>query len=384
MSTNSGGPKLQSRIFDWRWAAMVALIVVTVAAGGILRSSVPAQPVQATRKIVPTLAGQSTQTAAAQQPSRSLAVGMAFPRNGTTFGYSAADNVWQTGLPQLQQQTHVRWVELTLRLFQQSVTSTTVIHGYGTTSPQALAAGISQAHKLGLKVYVEPLLTVGTSSWGGFVSFSDPSQARAWFDGYWAVLQPYVQAASQAQVDQLSIGTELQDLEPAPPDDWNTLINRVHAIYHGPITYNMNWTSLRWSAQPWMRNPFLTYVGVSDYISLTGAPKVLSQDSMSLLWQRNVLPKFDSIFNQTGKQVVLSEIGFRNATDALVNPFFPTTTAPMDPQFQADAYSAALDAVYQDPHIAGIFFWGWDQARLQPSSQASGAIIAFCRAHTCS
>jgi hypothetical protein len=95
-------------------------------------------------------------------------VGIAFPRNGTTYGYSAQDTVFQTDLPQLQQQTHVTWVEMTVRLFQDGRTSTTVIHGFGTTSPEALAAGITHAHSLGLKVYVEPLLTVlnAPDDWG--------------------------------------------------------------------------------------------------------------------------------------------------------------------------------------------------------------------------
>jgi hypothetical protein len=154
-------------------------------------------------------------------------------------------------------------------------------------------------------------------------------------------------------------------------------------VYSGPITYNLNHSSLLRAAPPWMMNPLLTYIGVSDYLSLVSTPQTLSADDMRVIWQNTVLPLFNSLSSQTGKRVLLSEIGFRNATDALINPFKATTPAPADPQLQADAYTAALDTSIADANIAGPYFWGWNQGRLMPTPQAQAVIVQFCSSHAC-
>ena len=65
-------------------------------------------------------------------------------------------------------------------------------------APQDLADGIRRAHSLGLKVFIDPLLTVmaGGGSWGGFVRFSDQQEAATWFTSYWQAYEPYILVAA--------------------------------------------------------------------------------------------------------------------------------------------------------------------------------------------
>ena len=79
------------------------------------------------------------------------------------------------------------------------------------------------------------------------------------------------------------------------------------------------------------------------------------------LWRDKVKAQLDALSIQIKKPVILSEIGYRNSADALYHPWFPdSTVSPPDPAEQAAACNAALTNIIPDPHIVGVFFWGWD------------------------
>ena len=81
---------------------------------------------------------------------------------------------------------------------------------------------------------------------------------------------------------------------------------------------------------------------------------------MPALWRDKIKTQLDALAGQIGKQVLISEIGYRNSSDALYHTWESTTTAKADPQEQAGAFDATLTNVFSDAHIAGTFFWGWD------------------------
>lgn len=302
--------------------------------------------------------------------------GVTFPHWSAT-AYGADDQSWKSGLITLQQQTGARWVSIVVNLYQDDFQSTTIHPGSGTPSPQALAQGITYAHKLGLHVFIEPLLTViAQPNWSGLIYFGSYSQASAWFDGYWNAYQPYVAAAAAAGADQLGIATELQALEQQPASLWNKLISRARAAYTGKLTYDINWNSLTLYVPSWLSNPALDYIGVSEYQPIAQSPRTLSSDQILSIWRMQVLPGLDRFSNRIGKKLIFSEIGYRNATDALYRPWDHTTSAPADPSLQAAAYTAATQAVFGDKHIVGLFFWAWDNGVFAPSTQATSALRA--------
>ena len=80
---------------------------------------------------------------------------------------------------------------------------------------------------------------------------------------------------------------------------------------------------------------------------------------MVSLWHTKVLTVLDTLSIHIGKPVLISEIGYRNSSDALYQTWDQNSSKPLDPQEQAGAYNAALTNAIPDQHIAGIFFWGW-------------------------
>lgn len=307
-----------------------------------------------------------------------LEAGVVFPRWGTSV-YGPSDPDWANGVADLRRQTGARWVEMVVDVYQNGYDSTTVFAGPGTPTPADLAAGIVTARQAGLQVFVVPFLTVLNvpDGWGSYVHFNDPTRAAAWFDGYWAALAPYVTAAAHAGAAQLSLGHEYGGLESAPPALWANLIQRAHSVFPGKLTYDVNWSSLPSSPRPWMLDPLLSYLGVSEYVALVAQPVSLTAAQIGAVWRARLLPPLDALSKATHKPVILAEIGYRNTSDALYQPWVHSSSAPPDPQLQAAAYEAAARAVFADPHLEGIFFYAWGNGQFQPSPAATAALHAL-------
>jgi hypothetical protein len=332
------------------------------------------------------LTGSSPQAviAALQAPSQQIPVvysrplfetGVVFPRWGAD-AYTPSDPNYAIGLNEIQNQTAAHWVELTIDLYQPTKTSTLVEAESTTPTPQALEAGIHVAHAYGLRVFVAPLLTVGKGTWSGRISFTNPSQARAWFASYWTLLRPYLVAAAYAGAEQFAIGTEYYGLEGSWTSEWNNLISMAHAVFPGILTYDLNFSTLQQRQLPtWLENPLLTYIGISAYFSLTSRPERVDPSLMPSLWYDDVETLLDNTSERLGKAILISEVGYRNSSDALYQPYLHSTNAPPDPEEQAGAYQAALQNTVPDPHIAGIFFWAWSLPPFSPNWLPASGVL---------
>jgi hypothetical protein len=315
--------------------------------------------------------------------------GIIFPQWGTN-AYDTTDKNWQIGLNDIENQTSAQWVEIPVNLYQSSITSTQVGVSATTPTPDAVAAGIRTAHSKYYHVFIVPLLSAGTVSsynWSGSIQFSNVQQMQAWFDSYWQALQPYVVAAAQAGADQMSMGTEFEKLQQAPASLWNQLIYNVHQIFHGKLTYDMNWSSLYLyldptthssTLPPWMFNPSLNAIGVSVYIPLTDSQQRLDPTILPELWHEKVGTLLDFLSTQLNKPVLISEIGYRDTEFALYQPWvrnIDPNVEHTDPVEQAAAYDAALSNVIGDKHIEGIYFWAWSIDLFEPNWKPAAKIL---------
>lgn len=304
--------------------------------------------------------------------------GIIFPQWGTN-AYDTTDTNWQIGLNDIEKQTGAQWIEIPINFYQTSVTSTQVTTTAITPTPQALAAGISTARARHFRVFVVPLLSAGgTLTWSGSIQFNDPRLLQAWFDSYWQALKPYAIAAAQAGAEQMAIGTELEKLQYIPATYWSQLIDRMHQVFPGQLTYDMNWSSLYNAIPAWMSNPLLTTIGVSEYIPLTNTQQKLDPAILPSLWRTTVESLLDALAVKIGHPVIISEIGYRDSAYTFFRPWQRDAIAqaePPDPQEQAAAYDAALRDVVNDQHITGIFFWAWSVPLFQPNWKPAAKVL---------
>ncbi|MFL5628883.1 MAG: glycoside hydrolase family 113 [Ktedonobacteraceae bacterium] len=285
--------------------------------------------------------------------------GVIFPQWGST-GYSLKDGNWQVGLQEIQKQTAAQWVGLSINLYQPSLISTQVQASRATPTPQAVIEGIRAARLMHYHVFVFPQLTVGGArSWSGNIQFPTLQMTQAWFDNYWLAFKPYVVAAAQGEAEELAIGSEYELLQPAAPALWNQLIERIHQVFPGKLTYDINWSSLYYPLPSWLHNRYLSAIGVSVYTPLTDTPQRLDPHTLPALWQATIGKPLDALAVQVGKPLLISEIGYRDSSDALYNPWEVFTNARTDQVEQAAAYNAALVNLMNNQHIIGVFAWAW-------------------------
>jgi hypothetical protein len=293
-------------------------------------------------------------------------------------GYGVNDTTWQQGVSTIKTQTGAQWLEIPVLFSQATSSSTTIQPSTSAPSVQSFSEGIERAHSLGYKVFFVPLMQVREpGGWSGSITFNTLAQQQAWFDSYWNTILPYVSAAASLHVEQMAIGTELQALQRVVPGTlWNQLITHIRNVFQNTLTYDMNWSSLALTMPTWLRNSSLTYVGVSTYIPLLDKSGRVDPQAMPALWRNKIKTQLDALAGQIGKQVLLTEIGYRNSSDALYHTWDPNTTARADPQEQAGAFDAALTNVFSDAHIAGTFFWGWDDVgRFAISGQPATQVL---------
>jgi hypothetical protein len=345
--------------------------------GSDARRAAPPSPTITT---LPTVASPTPLTLATPGDPTARSIfenGVAYPKWGAQV-YGARDASWPDAAQALRAETGAGWVEMIVSLDQNGYSGTTVYRGPETLTTDALYAGILSVREAGLQVFIEPLLNVHneTDNWSGKVTFATQAQAQAWFQSYWAAYEPYVMAAKEAGAAQVSIGTEYDKLQNQYPDLWMWLAHQVKLTFSGPVTYDLNHSTLGQPLPAWMRSPDLSALGVSMYFSLLSAPADLTAPQIERLWEAKALPLLDALSARSGKPVILSEVGYRNATDALYHPWTWKTSAPADPALQGAAYAAALAATASDPHIAGVYFWGWNTGQFSPAAPAIAAMRA--------
>ena len=319
---------------------------------------------QGDRKGLPYISKTPSSIAHVIQPAHfpAFEAGVTYPQ-WTPTGYSKSDSRWTSGIQDIETQTHAYWIQMPLLFEQSSLSSTTVTTGVSTPTITSFVEGIQAAHAQGYHVFVTPLLTVrsGSMAWSGAISFSTQQDEQRWFASYWQTLAPYILAAQQNGVEQLAIGTEEEWLQQYAPDVlWNALIQNIRTVFSGKLTYDMNWTALSKTPPSWMYNSNLSTIGVSAYLSLSETRQRVNPQQMAALWKTIVETQLDTFAIKLGKPVLISEIGYRNSADALYHVWESTSSAPADTAEQAAACNAALANATQDPHISGIFFWGWD------------------------
>jgi hypothetical protein len=293
-------------------------------------------------------------------------------------GYGVNDTTWQQGVSTIKTQTGAQWIEIPVLFSQATSHSTNIQPSASAPSVQSFSEGIARTHSLGYKVFFVPLMQVREpGGWSGSITFTTLALQQAWFDGYWNTIQPYVSAAASLHVEQMAIGTELQALQQVVSDAlWNQLISRIRGLFQNTLTYDMNWSSLALPMPTWLRNIRLTYIGVSTYIPLLDKSGRVDPQAMPALWQKKIKTQLDALAVQIGKQVLITEIGYRNSSDALYHTWEANSKAKADPQEQAGAFDAALTNVFSDAHIAGTFFWGWDDVgRFAISGQPATQVL---------
>ncbi|MSP59347.1 MAG: glycoside hydrolase [Myxococcales bacterium] len=252
----------------------------------------------------------------------------------------------------------VEWLSLTPFGFMESPSSTAieVTQRAGTESDARLMVEAKRAHALGMKVALKPHLWIHRGEWQGALTWKDDEAYRRWFASYREFVRRYALLAERAGFDLFVIGTELKTATARDPAAWRRLAGEVRAIYRGPITYAANWDEASgvgfWDA--------LDFIGVQAYMPVTPR-RGASVDELRAGW-RKIATDLAALSARAGRPIVVTEIGYRATRDAATAPATWPENDPdprFDPGHQAACYRAALEALWGQPWLAGIYIWKW-------------------------
>lgn len=274
---------------------------------------------------------------------------------------------WDSSLLKMIHATHSSWVQIQVALYQPHVHRPSVDYGPLTPSTRQLRQEIAFAHQQGLKVAVTPTLLVGDASYSGDVAYPSLPQAQQWFHSYWRRWAPYAGAAQAAHANALGVASEMVGLQAAPSSLWEALIAEIHRQFSGPLWVDLNWNAVQqW--EPWMRSPLLTAIGIDAYFPIESSPHAPTPSAMMNHWIHAINPLILGLHHYSGHSIVVSEIGYKNSTNALTHPYSHTTSYPPDPVLQNQALVTGIKATTQTHAIAGVFVFGWNVGYFSPSS----------------
>lgn len=261
-------------------------------------------------------------------------------------------------------------VSLTARIWTDNKTTSDVFaHPGKTESDVSLLAGFKAAEAAGLSVVfkaaISPLDGAGSAN-------MSPTNISAFFASYKAEIVHLAEIAQQGGVDTFAIGNEMSSLTgSAYRSYWTDIISSVRQVYHGELTYSAA-TDEALHVSFWDQ---LDIIGVNTYPPLTSSTTPTVQEMIHAWTEVPYNPYYAAAFDYKspvdflhslsetyGKQVLMTEAGFRSMDGTAMRPGSWTGNAPADNAEQADAYNAFFQvwSAHGGSWMKGVELWQWD------------------------
>ena len=205
------------------------------------------------------------------------------------------------------------------------------------------------AQALGLRVAIKPHVDLDDGSWRGHI---EPTAPAEWFAAYREFILPWANLAADVGAAQFVVGTELAGTL-SHTSEWSETIRHVREVFPGDLVYAASWDEA--GSVPFWRE--LDFVGIDFYYPV--APRTDAGRLEILAGWQPWRERLRLLHRQTGRPVLLTEIGYCSTDGAGMHPSRYQDAAPLDLGEQADLYWAALEAIAQVDWIAGISWWNW-------------------------
>jgi hypothetical protein len=262
--------------------------------------------------------------------------------------------------------TGANWMALVVTAYQDSPSATTINRLDETTpTDDDLIHVIQRAHSLGLKVMLKPHLDLPnereTGIWRAYIGseFTTESEWAAWFAAYTDFIVHYAKLAQRYGADQFCVGTELVSTTPREAD-WRRVVAAVRDVYDGPLVYAALHGGEEVSITWW---DALDFIGVDAYYRLNECSLGLECPTVEALMAAWEKPKqtMAELSARHNRPILLTEIGYRSFRSSTYQPWESWMKVPLtlDMEEQANAYEATFRSLYDEPWLAGIFWWQW-------------------------
>jgi glycosyl hydrolase family 113 len=222
-----------------------------------------------------------------------------------------------------------------------------------TPSDESLRLAAREAHRLGMRVFLFPIVYVaqlGEKEWRGTLS---PPSWDAWFRAYEEMILHYARLAAEERIEFFSIGSELCSTE-SFRDRWLGVIRKAREVFPGKITYSANWDHL----DPVTFGGALDFLGMNAYYEV-GKGETSSVEAMTARWREIQKGIRTWRLSNGDKPVVITEVGYPSRTGAGKDPWNYFGEGDPDPEEQRKCYEAFVRAWKGERMLDGVYFYLW-------------------------
>lgn len=247
-------------------------------------------------------------------------------------------------------------VELVLHWTQSDIRATALDpHPVDTVKDQRLLETIAYAHKIGLRVFLFPIIDVANRKTGEWRGTMKPESWDKWWAAYEKFVLHYADLAEKGGVALYAIGSELVSTEEMC-DRWEPLIEKVRKTYQGKLTYSANWDHYK-QVCFWDK---LDYAGMTAYYVLTSNKDPRYEDLLAS-WKK-IHAEIMSWQKTQKIPLIITEIGYPSQDGTNMTPWDYTKNNPVDLSEQYMCYKAFREVWQGETRLAGVYFWNWYEA----------------------
>ncbi|MDD5633737.1 MAG: hypothetical protein PHW46_00480 [Candidatus Omnitrophica bacterium] len=251
----------------------------------------------------------------------------------------------------------VDYISICVTYYQEKYNSTEIKATEQTPSDKSIQYVIKNAHKLGLKVMLKPHVDLidrydGTY-WRADIGFVTEEDWEKWFKEYEKIILHYAQMCKEYEVELYCVGTELS-FTAQKESRWRDLIAKVRAECSSQLVYAANWNDYK-DVNFW---DVLDYVGIDAYFPISTKSTPTLEDLISgwKKWECEI----ESWLETVNKKIVFTEIGYPSTSHAAITPWENPTGGNPDVDIQAICYKAFFETIWNEPWLAGVYWWKWD------------------------
>ncbi|MGC8742162.1 MAG: glycoside hydrolase family 113 [Candidatus Sumerlaeaceae bacterium] len=258
--------------------------------------------------------------------------------------------------------TGAKDVSIIVTQYQPTIDSTTIAPAASTPTDEDVTHAIRMAKNLGLRVLLKPHvdLSADPTHWRGQIGTNfDETQWAQWFASYQSFILHYAQIAAAENVERFCVGTELLASRPRA-SQWRSVIAAVRSVFPGELVYAANFDPHPADISWW---DAVDYIGIDAYYPLSTKDDPTTAE-LAAAWAA-IVPQLNTLATSWTKPIVFTEIGYRSLDGANKHPWDWQIAGSWDLQEQKECYEAALQAVWNQPWFAGMYWWSWETELLQ-------------------
>ncbi|HWQ08338.1 MAG TPA: hypothetical protein VN436_04500, partial [Holophaga sp.] len=228
-----------------------------------------------------------------------------------------------------------------------------VRHPTSSPTEQSLRRTFREARSHGLRMMFFPTINLRNEAtnakwWRGNIH---PRDWALWWRNYTAFNVHLARIAQEEGVEWYSVGTEMESTHRFP-DQWRALVQEVRKVFHGKITYSVNFDA----HDGFTFGDALDVIGMNTYDPIAKhKPRPTDQEVRDAWWW--IVYKARTLVVRFHRPVMITEVGYPSVAMAHAGPWDFRTAEPPDPELQDQLVSGALRVLRNWGDGAAVFYY---------------------------